>query len=692
MTNTLDTLSNIYLERSHERATALFGELDNTTRGQVFFHVWDMAGQPPGDAQWGEHHAFDDLLRLSEAVKVVANVRFSAPTCPERIECDESNVLAREMRAAFMQEIDDWVRAAPFNEKRDFPALQFKKAYDNPRMFRIDLRDRYLTSLPEAIGKLTHIKLMLLSQTGLKALPESIGNMRSLERIHATQCALTTLPKSIGKLQNLRVLNLSLNRLESLPAEIGQLSSLTVINLNNNHLTSLPDEFANCTSLQHFYAEANHFDVFPECLGNCTSLQTLALGRCPMRSIPPSIGNLTGLITLNLDFNWLDELPDELVHLTALQTLRLNSCNLRSLPDCFAGMQNLELLSMYNNQLQTIPDSVLQLPSRCSVNVERNPINNTVRDRIIEQVSAEGYSGPRIMYNMRHTAKATGKTLKENLGMLAELTGREPLEISSMSKPLQENLNRFLNRLCDVKVFQTEQTRAALAGAVLDSIQLASENKTFREGVFAPVLDDAATTCGDRVALAILHLEINQKVASCDRNDVHAMAQLLINGVWTLSLLEAQAQIQVAKLYFVDPIETFLAPVVKLKEHLKIPHSISDMLFFRCSGLNQRMLNEMATVVENHTQNEKLKCEFLIEQPAWIECLEATNADALAAIRAEKVQRAEDCDGTSEAYVAIENAYKASLIDLTRELLGLTPLEEEVAAETARAPAPRRRR
>lgn len=46
-----------------------FSGLPDTIKNAIYWTVWDEAGRPTGDFQWGEHHAFDDLRRFYGVLK-----------------------------------------------------------------------------------------------------------------------------------------------------------------------------------------------------------------------------------------------------------------------------------------------------------------------------------------------------------------------------------------------------------------------------------------------------------------------------------------------------------------------------------------------------------------------------------------------------------------------------------------------
>lgn len=114
---------------------------------------------------------------------------------------------------------------------------------------RLDLSDLGLTRLPDAIGRLTHIKELHLDSNELTELPEAIGNLTNLRALFVSRNRLGSLPTTIGALTKLTVLNLHYNQLEELPHTIGELISLEKLRLEGNNLQSLPTELAEIPKL-----------------------------------------------------------------------------------------------------------------------------------------------------------------------------------------------------------------------------------------------------------------------------------------------------------------------------------------------------------------------------------------------------------------------------------------------------------
>ncbi|MBS0653372.1 MAG: leucine-rich repeat domain-containing protein [Verrucomicrobia bacterium] len=52
-----------------EAASEKINGLDPAKRRETYWQVWDLAGRPVGDDNWGENHAFDNIIRLIEAME-----------------------------------------------------------------------------------------------------------------------------------------------------------------------------------------------------------------------------------------------------------------------------------------------------------------------------------------------------------------------------------------------------------------------------------------------------------------------------------------------------------------------------------------------------------------------------------------------------------------------------------------------
>jgi Leucine-rich repeat (LRR) protein len=114
-----------------------------------------------------------------------------------------------------------------------------------------------LTTLPKAIGTLTHLQRLGCNDNCLTTLPESIGNLTQLKIIECCNNNLTTLPESIGNLQQLVTIDFTLNKLVYLPRSLGNLPQLRDLCVMMNELVSLPVELVQCRELVNVDYQGN---------------------------------------------------------------------------------------------------------------------------------------------------------------------------------------------------------------------------------------------------------------------------------------------------------------------------------------------------------------------------------------------------------------------------------------------------
>ncbi len=153
----------------------------------------------------------------------------------------------------------------------------------------LDLSYKQLLALPEAIGQLTALQLLVLTGNQLTALPEAIGRLTALQLLVLTGNQLTALPESFGQLTVLQNLLLSQNQLTALPGAIGRLAALQNLDLSQNQLTALPEAIAGLTALQSLNLSQNQLTALPDVLGRLPALQHLYLHGIEALGIPPEV-------------------------------------------------------------------------------------------------------------------------------------------------------------------------------------------------------------------------------------------------------------------------------------------------------------------------------------------------------------------------------------------------------------------
>uniref|UniRef100_A0A1J3HHB3 Plant intracellular Ras-group-related LRR protein 3 n=1 Tax=Noccaea caerulescens TaxID=107243 RepID=A0A1J3HHB3_NOCCA len=249
---------------------------------------------------------------------------------------------------------------------------------------RIDLSDRQLKLIPEALGKFVGLVSLNLSRNDLKLLPDSITGLEKLEELDLSSNLLGSLPDSIGQLLNLRILNVTGNKLTTLPESIAQCRSLVELDASFNNLTSLPANIGyGLLNLERLSIQLNKIRFFPNSICEMRSLRYLDAHMNEIHGLPNAIGRLTSLEVMNLSSNFSDltELPDTISDLANLRELDLSNNQIRVLPDSFFRLEKLEKLNLDQNPLEFPPQDM--------VNQSAEAVREFMRKRWEEMVEEE---------------------------------------------------------------------------------------------------------------------------------------------------------------------------------------------------------------------------------------------------------------------------------------------------------------
>jgi hypothetical protein len=147
----------------------------------------------------------------------------------------------------------------------------------------LDLSGNALTSLPDDLPKLRHLRVLFASNNPFTELPAVLGDCESLSMVgfkanriqHVSGRALPP---------QLRWLILTDNDIETLPAEIGERPNLQKLMLAGNRLRSLPETMAACSRLELLRVSANRLDALPDWLLRLPRLAWLAYAGNPLNA------------------------------------------------------------------------------------------------------------------------------------------------------------------------------------------------------------------------------------------------------------------------------------------------------------------------------------------------------------------------------------------------------------------------
>jgi E3 ubiquitin-protein ligase SspH2 len=313
------------------------------------------------------------------------------------------------------------------------------------------------------------------------------------------------------------------------------------------------------------------------------------------------------------------------------------------------------------------------------VNLENAGLSMAVLDRLRRACSAEGYSGPRIHFSIQEDRSNLARygSIQEAFSSICNKAGiADTLSFEERYPQLQESMTAgnnkerslfsWLSRLSYMKDTQREG-ETGLFKVILSHLDLAESNEEFRSAFFS-VIDDAAATCGDRMALSVLHLGIAHKRQSIDKSDLKGLAHFIIHGQWMLEQLERIAREKVTTLSFVDEIEVFLAYPVKLKVRLDLPIDVNEMLYFGCSQVTVDDLNNAETCIKDMREGPDADANILVQREDWIKALEGhpDKADEITCIKEDRTRKLEE-GKKDETQIQIE--YEQDLVALTKEVL-----------------------
>lgn len=166
-------------------------------------------------------------------------------------------------------------------------------------------------SIPAWITRFEKVELIWLLSSDedkgkVTSIPEDIGKLSNLYVLMLDNSNIQTIPPSFMDLKKLVVLNLNNNKLSSIPAGLGKLTNLEELSLDDNIIEEIPETLCHLKQLKYFSIENNKLTSFPECFGNMDSLETLVLNGNNIKKLPEWIFksqtlSLVGIKGLPLD-------------------------------------------------------------------------------------------------------------------------------------------------------------------------------------------------------------------------------------------------------------------------------------------------------------------------------------------------------------------------------------------------------
>lgn len=184
------------------------------------------------------------------------------------------------------------------------------KALDYPeQIYKLDLFGSLdYAQVPEDIGELFNLQVLLLGKNQIQKLPRSFIRLRKLEHLDLGQNPDLNFEDAWEKLKKLKKLN--------------------ILFLNRTNLKYIPEDFNDLNQLRWLNLEGNpklDLEKSIPILSSIPTLKVLNLSWGEYEELPASIGMLAELEELFLNDNTLKTIPKELYKLKQLRTLDLTA-------------------------------------------------------------------------------------------------------------------------------------------------------------------------------------------------------------------------------------------------------------------------------------------------------------------------------------------------------------------------------
>ena len=145
----------------------------------------------------------------------------------------------------------------------------------------LNLSGNALSSLPDDLHRLPHLRVLFCSDNAFTTLPECLGQCAKLSMIGFKANQISLVPAAALP-PLLRWLILTDNQISQLPDELGARPLLQKLMLAGNHLAQLPQSLANCHNLELLRIASNRFTQLPQWLLALPSLTWLAYAGNPV--------------------------------------------------------------------------------------------------------------------------------------------------------------------------------------------------------------------------------------------------------------------------------------------------------------------------------------------------------------------------------------------------------------------------
>jgi Leucine-rich repeat (LRR) protein len=508
---------------------------------------------------------------------------------------------------------------------------------------------------------------------------------------------MAEVPADLIKLSKLEGLDLSRNKIDILPDFIGEVMvNLTELNLNHNALQSIPDNIENLTNMVKLNLSHNMLTGIPNCIKYLPNLKSIDLSYNPINDVFDYMFDIFDeSTTFYLDgCNFTQEQVVQIMELINQEEYKgpkiyISIFDRREEPN---EIQNQEMESSWHNLIEHLRNTI-----------DHNEIAEIERER----AEAEAFANSMVLSSARRSSSGGWTRVQQqqrDLYTIEDYTRNSRLLESSNAnyeRHMEENrlliernqetqrllrlrrastknktvpqilfdtvenlvnidhnkIKTWLLRIEDIFEFKNDKELfKVICLQITEFLKEAdlTENTSLREALYI-IIENATETCGDRMALSIVYIDI-QRSLNMYKFDLNKLFKILINGSWTLHTLENFARYKVSTLKSVDELEVYLGYIIMLKQDLDIPINIKNMLYYSCSCITEQDLDDAKKfILKNRYTTETYK--FLSEQEVWVNGLNHNFP--------EKIKNIVDKRNLNENYEKAFETYKSELVELT---------------------------
>lgn len=494
-----------------------------------------------------------------------------------------------------IEAVDRFKRFAldPSEKRLDLAAIGLESlpdVFDDPvlkeKIEVLDLTGNLLEYLPDSVGHLIHLKKMILSENPkLKALPDTIGSLTALEELFIIETTIDLELEDYG----------IENRL------------------------FIPDSFSSLTKLRRLFVSGYLFDEIPRPVFSCKELRSLSFSTCGLKQIQPELFSLKKLEMLDLSLNEITEVPSGIRHLNKLESIDLSF-----------------------NKLTAIAEEMFHLRRLIQVNLEHNSNFDALLEQELEQAGEVEGASSSDTFLQEELDDSLEDLVTKLYAFIKEPQPKDLLKKIN-SKEFEEKLKRYLKKIYDNHLFNPN--RKSYYKAIADALVLSSSDASFLN-MFSLLLEDALSSCSDRILLTIFQLRIFSKLKKLENENKSSALQYFQKEVFAFELIENQVfeYIQRKKLehtadygkgiHFpnetleqyltrkVDPIEIYLTIFYRCQIGLGLDLDLKEVFFESNSGVLEEEVNQIEVFISGKLFNKKESLDFLLRNQNWKDFLD----------------------------------------------------------------------